>query len=239
MSKDKFSEIFDLKLIASGVVLFLLLALLSYGIPSLKPFFVSTEDKDKTAGKVIESKFTKENIEEAKKNPIPQQPAFEKTAIIIDKPIPTPVFVSNPDKLTDYLFRISQGIVAEGEIKVAYLYINTGSIDLENESVYFYMVDGKGKGGHLVPTESLIPNSGTEFLYDMSKLPFVQLPYSLKKPIDHFNMKDEILNFEPQNTERKYYIGAFVSTTRLPNQVEKVEIRYSCEINTFCEIKVI
>lgn len=160
--------------------------------------------------------------------------------LIKEEPLVTPSYVSNKEKLRKYLETNAQEIVTSGKIKEAYLYINTNAIDIEKESVYFWIVDGKDDGGHLIPTESLSAGKSGEFLYDLSKLPLIQLPYSLSKKADHIDVLGQYLNQDiSYKDQRQYFIGAFVSTTILPNQINQMTIRYTCVVGEQCSIKKI
>lgn len=156
------------------------------------------------------------------------------------QPLETPSFVTNRAKLTKYLESNTSGIYIDGEISEAYLYIKTGQIDIEKESVYFWIVDAKSDGGHLLPTENLASGTGNEFLYDLVKLPIIQRPYSISKAPEHIDVVNDYLNKDLSYKDRReYYVGAFVSTTRLPNQVENLEIRYACKQGIICSISLL
>lgn len=240
MAKTNFNNIIDFKLIISGLLLFIIMILITFGLPGLQPFFVHktlTPTPTPLYTLTDPNKLTKEKIDEVKaRPPINVNIPYEQVVTILGTPISTPVFVTNPGKLTEYLASTAQSIQVQGTVKSAYLYIKTGDLDIQNESVYFYIIDGKSFGGHFLPTESLIPDSGNEFLYDMSKLPLVQMPYSLKSTPNYSNAIKEMLNHITDYNKRKYYIGSFVSTTKLPNQVERIEIRYSCDPTDLCQI---
>ena len=164
---------------------------------------------------------------------------------ILSAPIATPPFVTNPDKLKKYLENNSVAINVKGDIDQAYLYIETGPINIQNESVYFFIVDGHSKQGHLVASESPVhesksDQSRTDFLYDMSQLPLSQLPFPLE---DHKTTIDAVseflnqdINYKNSENKRQYFIGGFVSTTRLPNQISKIQIRYKCKEDQKCSI---
>ncbi len=154
-------------------------------------------------------------------------------------PLQTPSFITNPEKLSQYLETHTASITIIGEISEAYIYIKTGPIDIENESVYFWIVDGKSDGGHLSPRENLTSNNGNVFLYDLEKLPVVDLPYSIGKTPSHLDIVNNYLNKDiPHKSSKQYYAGAFVSTTRFPNQVESFEIRYGCKSTSTCSISL-
>jgi len=159
---------------------------------------------------------------------------------LYDNPLPTPSFVSNQELLTKYLERNTSEIIIKGEISEAYLYIKTGPIDINKESVYFWIVDGTSNGGHLLPTENLSTQSGNEFLYNLERLPTVQRPYSINSKPEYIDVVNSYLNTDLNyKPNRQYYVGAFVSTTLLPNQIENLEIRYGCKLGSDCSITVV
>lgn len=184
---------------------------------------------------IQDPKISKKKIEEAQSHP-KQFPDYEFTTSLLASPISTPSFVTDEDKLTNYLSANSIFIRVRGGISKAYLYIQTGDIDIQHESVYFYIVDGTSIGGHLDPKNSLIAENGNEFLYDLSKLPLMQLPYSPTKKPTEYDVVKSMLNHYVLYNKGVYYIGGFVSTTKLPNQISKMEIRYSCDPTNPCQI---
>lgn len=179
--------------------------------------------------------ISKQGIEKVQSNP-QQQLSYDFVTVLLSQPISTPSFVTDPDRLTNYLSANSILIGISGEISKAYLYIRTGDIDIQKESVYFYIIDGSSISGHLNPTESLISDNGNEFLYDLSQLPLVQAPYSPNTKPDHKDVISTMLNHISSYNNRSYYIGGFVSTTKLPNQISSMEIRYSCVPFSPCQI---
>lgn len=101
----------------------------------------------------------------------------------------------------------------------AYLHIKAGvSRDgspfgqlTEFDSVWFF-IDSASSSGHLLrPIAKMNRQSDdgvTELLYDLSSLPFTQLPYDEKKAPDRISdVTNEILSIEG-----RHYIAAFVST---------------------------
>ncbi|MCQ3944272.1 MAG: hypothetical protein DPW11_00620 [bacterium] len=167
-------------------------------------------------------------------------------ANILANPISTPPFVTNPDKLRNYLEGSSVEINVEGNLDKAYLYLSTGPIDINRESVYFFIVDGYSKQGHLVASESPVNGQSglgrTEFLFDLSKLPLSSLPFPLEDHKEYVDVLSDFLNrdidYKSAGKKRQYFVGGFVSTTRLPNQITKMQIRYQCEIGQSCKIIV-
>lgn len=217
-------------IILSGIFSFIIIILLLGGATYLFTFFLPKTTIKSFKAENIE--FTKEGIEESKRI---EENFLDKTsklriAKLYENPLPTPSFISNSPKLKQYLESNTVKITINGELAEAYLYIKTGKINIENESVYFWIVDGKSDGGHLLASENLAQGAGNEFLYDLEKLPIVQLPYSLDKSPSYLNIVENYLNKDiSYKPERQYYVGAFVSTTILPNQVENFEIRYKCK----------
>lgn len=176
--------------------------------------------------------ISKQDIKNAQYN-FQNLPEYQFSTPLLSSEISTPSFVTDPEKLKNYLSETSVEIKITGTIKSAYLSVQTENIDIRKESVYVFIVDGSSIGGHLNPTESLIPDKGVTFLYNLSKLPLMDLPYSLDKQSRENNVLKMLNN---KNDDRIFYIGGFVSTTDLPNQITKMEILYSCEDNDPCEI---
>lgn len=232
----KISEFIDLKTAATSIIIFIVLVISSISIFGL-PNLINPPKKEPPSINV--STITKESIESSKKKADTLN--YDTTLDLLQgTPIPTPPFVLDPDRLRDYLGKVSRTIIISGDIEDAYLYIATNEIDINNESIYFYIVDGKIAEGHLYPKEALSPITNNTFIYDLKKLPLMSFPYSISNPRDlrHPNVINDLFNFHGQNLERKYYIGAFVSTTRLPNQVNNLEIRYKCKISSTCSINL-
>lgn len=228
------SQYIDIKIILSSVAVFIILVILSIGtlgIPRLlniksepinPPINVSSPDK--------------ETIEEAKKKG--DVIKYDHKVEILDKPIFTPAFVTDPNKLKDYLGKVSTTIIITGKIKNAYVYIKSGEIDIQKESIYFYIVDGRTVDGHLFPPEALQSINNNAFIYDLGNLPLVKFPYSLNGQVVYENVIEKIFNYPTTYNNGRYYIGAFVSTTKLPNQITSIEIRFTCEQGgTLCDIK--
>lgn len=167
-----------------------------------------------------------------------QEIVFDHRVTLLSEPIYTPPYVMDPEKLKQYLISKSVAIKVVGVVKNAYLYIKTNKLDLEKESVSFYIVDGKTVAGHLFAPESLYDQKENEFLYNLSKLPLVKLPYSSKLKLgddNYRNVVKEIFNSDV-GQGKHLYIGGFVSTTKLPNAIEQIEVRYSCVNNANCQI---
>ena len=228
--------------ILTGVFLIVLASILTTGLPFLYRLIgIKPEEKSTIEVKPI----TREGIEEEKKSQ--QEDVLLTTnnlkkAIIYDTPLVTPSFVSDPQKLANYLEKNSVEINVRGQLSEAYLYIKTGPIDVERESVYFFIVDGYSSGGHLFSPENLATSTSSEFLYDLEKLPLVDLPFSTKNKARKVNIKEEFLNkdiaYKNESYKRQYFVGGFVSTMKLPNQIDRMEIRYSCKPTEICEISV-
>lgn len=158
---------------------------------------------------------------------------------IYSESLETPSFIMNSKRLTNFLEKNAVEITITGQLSEAYLYVRTGPIDIENESVYFWIVNNRDDGGHLFVPSSLASGIGNEFLYDLEELPIVQLPYTTKKTPKTVNVVDNYLNKDlPGKSQRKYYVGAFVSTTKLPNRINELEIRYKCKSGSNCSIVV-
>lgn len=232
----KLNKILDLSNILGGVIMFFVIIVISIFVVKI-PLFTSKQQPQQTPAQQINvSTLTKETIEHSKQNA--NDLNYDTTLTLLDSPIQTPPFVTDPDRLRDYLGKVAKTIVISGEIEDAYLFVQTGGINIQNESVYFYIVDGRTADGHLYPQEALQPVTDNIFIYNLKNLPLEQLPYSLNNPnhLIHKNIVDEIFNYQPKGWDRKYYIGAFVSTTKLPNQITSLEIRYKCKESTTCTI---
>lgn len=163
---------------------------------------------------------------------------YDKKVTLLKEPIVTPPYYTNSDRLKNYLISKSVSIGIKGTIEDAYLYIKTGTLNLENESVSFYIVDGNSIAGHLFAPKSVFSRGDNEFVYNLKELPLVKLPYSIKNDPDIENVVEKVLN-HASVVKENLYMGALVSTTTLPNQVEQMEIRYTCVNRGDCEIRVL
>lgn len=233
---NKLNKYLDLKTITSSIVIFILLAIASFGALKLPSFFpVNSPTSQQPIPRINVSAITKESIEQSKKTP--NKLDFDRTLPILDSPIQTPPFVTEPDRLRDYLGKVSKSILISGLFENAYLYIKTGDINIQNESIYVYLVDGRIADGHLYPPEAMQPITDNVFIYDLRNLPLEQFPYSLSDTsrLKYKNVVEDLFNYQPE-TNKSYYIGAFVSTTKLPNQITTLEIRYKCQTNSNCSI---
>lgn len=202
--------------------------------------FIGGKYKASTTQTLDEPKLTMEGMKENKGKVDNRLSQTENLRIVklYDQPLTTPSYVSNQQELTKYLERNTAEIIVVGELSEAYLYIKTGPIDINKESVYFWIVDGTSDGGHLLPTDNLGSQLGNEFLYDLEKLPIVQRPYSIHSKPKYINVVNKYLNTDINyKADRQYYVGAFVSTTLLPNQIDDLEIRYWCKQGSSCLIK--
>ncbi|MDO8515292.1 MAG: hypothetical protein Q7S14_02220 [bacterium] len=230
----KFNEFIDVKTAVTSIIVFIFLVISSIAIFGLSIL----SDKPKSENPQINiSTLTKETVESSKKQV--EKLNYDTTLDILQGvPISTPPFVLDPDRLRNYLGKVSKTIYITGEIDDAYLYISTGHLDINKESIYFYIVDGKIAEGHLYPKEALSPVSENTFIYNLKNLPLVKFPYSLDRPthLDHKDVVNTLFNRQDQNVERRYYVGAFVSTTQLPNEVNAMEIRYKCKQSSSCSI---
>ena len=226
----------------SGVILFIILSLIGGGtilLPKLYYKFLKKTDEKATIVFPEPEVLTKENIQavRGKDSSLLRETEKIRRAVLYDEPLTTPSFVANPYHLTKYLEQNTAEILIEGEIDSAYLYVASDELDISKESIYFWIVDGKSDGGHLVPSESLSSGNGNEFLYDLRKLPLIQRPYFPDKPAQHLDIISEYLNKDVSyKQDRQYFIGAFVSTTLLPNKITNFEIRYMCKFGTECAI---
>lgn len=229
---------FQWKTITGGIVLVLISLFFVYISEYVTGSFLkNTDNKD-----IPQPNITIEGIQENKGSSVDRLIETEKMKRIslYAKPLETPTFVSDTNKLTKYLESNTAGVVINGEISEAYLYIKVKSLDVINESIYFWIVDGSSEGGHLIPTENLAIAKGNEFLYDLTKIPLVQKPYSISREPKFVNIVDLFLNRDLEyKTRREYFIGSFVSTTKLPNQVEILEVRYNCKQGINCSINSI
>ncbi len=160
----------------------------------------------------------------------------DKEIKLLKEPIITPPYYVDTEKLKNYLISKSVSIKVFGKIESAYLYVKTDSLNLENESVSFYIVDGKPVTGHLFAPLSIFSRGDNEFIYDLKNLPLVDLPYSIKKTPTTHDVVDVLNN---ASEKENLYIGAMVSTTTLPNQVEQIEIKYNCVNKGNCEIRIL
>lgn len=239
VGQPKQSEGIQWNLIVTGLLLVFLASVFTTVLPTILSKF-----KQPTEGGVVVPDITTEGIEEKKGERIEllAETARLNIATIYseENSLATPAFVINPDKLRDYLERNSVEINVQADLSEAYLYIKTGAIDVKNESVYFFIVNRHSKQGHLVASESLVSSSTSEFLYDMIKLPLAQLPFPLEPKKKEINVVEEFLNKDlPYKTKkRQYFVGGFVSTTKLPNKIERMEIRYKCKLDADCFIEV-
>lgn len=233
------------KQVAMAVSFVTLVSLISTSIPLVYKYFgwIAQEKQQITLeAPVVVSTITKEGIEAGKSNlgDLLQQTKNYKRIDLLSSPIDTPSFVTNPDKLRDYLEQKNVAIVIEGKIDKAYLYIKVKQINISSESVYFFVVDGYSKQGHLVSSESLISGSGNDFLFDLSQLPLSSLPFPLESKEKKINVINEFLNKDlSYKKERKYYVGGFVSTTQLPNSLDVLQIRYTCPEEMGCLIRIV
>ncbi len=218
------------KTILSFISLVFIASLLTTGLPFLY------KKLGKIAGSTLIQvpSITKEGIENPQAD-ILSNSLLLKSVSIFDEVVETPDFVTDPQKLRDYLEEKSVKLTIIGQIDEAYLYIKTGIIDITRESVYFFVVDSYSKQGHLVSSENLV-QSNTDFLFDLSKVPLSQLPFPLEPKAEIVNVLDEFLNQNiSYKSSREYFIGGFVSTTKFPNGIQKMEIRYSCK-TFYCTI---
>ena len=228
---------FQWKTILGGIVL----VVISMMIVAIFEFIGGKFRTDKNKVILPQPNVTVEGIQENRNKKDDRLTEIEKmnTIQLYNKPLQTPSFVSNSDKLTKYLESNTVKITIIGEVSEAYLYVKTGSIDIEKESVYFWIVNNKSDGGHLSPTENLVSKNGNEFFYDLVKLPVVQRPYSIYRSPTYIDVVNNYLNQDiGYKEEREYYVGAFVSTTQLPNQIENLEIKYSCKQGVHCSINL-
>lgn len=232
----KLNEFIDVKTAITSIIVFIVLVISSIAIFGFSNLSGKPKQEEP---KINVSTLTKETIESSKKQA--ERLNYDTTLDVLQgSPIATPPFVLDPDRLRDYLGKVSKTIYITGEIEDAYLYISTGRLDINKESIYFYIVDGKIAEGHLYPKEALSPVSDNTFIYDLKKLPLMKFPYSFEHPnnLEHVDVVNTIFNRQGQGIERKYYIGAFVSTTQLPNQVNSLEIRYKCKQSSSCNIAI-
>ena len=186
--------------------------------------------------------ITKEGILKTNTNPeknVLSETIDYKRVDLLTSPIETPNFVTNPSKLRNYLEQSNVAVVIEGDVDRAFLYLKAKHIDINSESIYFFIVDGYSRQGHLVSSESLISGSGNDFLYDLKQLPLSSLPFPLENKKQIINVTDDFLNRDiSYKQERKYYIGGFVSTTQLPNSLDVMQIRYVCKSTSACTIRL-
>jgi len=228
--------------ILTGLILFFVISIIGGGslfLPKIYYKFLKKTDGNITVQLPEPENISKESIQAVKgtEDSVLKETEDFKKISIYSKPLETPVFVSNSEKLTKYLEQNAVEIVAEGTIEKAYLYAVSGSLDINKESIFFWIVDGESDGGHLVPSESYTSGKGNEFLYDLRKLPLVERPYFPNKPAGHVDIVSKYLNKDiSYKTKRQYFVGAFVSTTTLPNQISKLEIRYRCELGSNCRV---
>lgn len=165
-------------------------------------------------------------------------------ARLLITPIATPSFVAKPESLKNYLEENSISINIIGSISKAYLYIQTDKIDLEQESVYFFIVGDHSIQGNLISAESQVNeanfniNANTnDFLYDMSKLPITQLSDPVEtRTEEHVDILEEFFN--KGDEKKQYFVGGFVWTATIPNYISKIEIRYKCADGNQCNISV-
>lgn len=229
-------------IVISGMILFTTLSLLGGGtlfLPRLYYKYFKRTDEETSIVFPEPDEISEENIKSAKgeADTILKQTEGIKRVVLYENPLTTPSYVSNSARLTDYLEQNTAEILIEGVIDSAYLYVASDGLDIKQESIYFWIVDGKGEGGHLVPGESLSSGSKSEFLYDLRKLPLIQRPYFPDKPPKHADIISEYLNKDiSYKQQRQYYVGVFVSTTLLPNEITDFEIRYRCELGSECII---
>lgn len=126
---------------------------------------------------------------------------------------------------------ITKAITTSGEIKEAYLYIKAG-VSRDNspmgsltqyDSVWFY-IDSSSTGGHLLRSEALVNRQTedglTELVFDLSKMPFIGLPYSENKKPSIQNLIDLL------NSDTGHITGSFVSTLGT-GKLYEVNIFYS------------
>ncbi len=238
----KFLKKIQWEIIISGVILFVILFTIGGGALFLPQLYYKYFKKTDNGTQIVfpePEEISEENIKSAKgkAETILKQTERIKKVVLYENPLATPSYVSNPARLTDYLEQNTVEIIIEGIIDSAYLYVVPDSLDIKQESIYFWIVDTKSEGGHLVPGESLSSGSENEFLYDLRKLPIIQRPYFPDKPPKHADIVSEYLNKDISYKQRRqYYVGAFVSTTSLPNEITKFEIRYRCELGMECII---
>lgn len=222
----------------SFIITGLLFVFLASVFTTFLPMLTSRLKQPSDTEVVIVPDVTKKGIEEQRGKEVDflKETSQLNVVTIYSKPLSTPTFVTNPNKLREYLEQNSVEINIQGDISEAYLYVKTGSIDVQKDSVYFFIVNNHSKQGHLVSSESLISSSSTEFLYDMSKLPLKQL---LDPKKEEPNIIEEFLNRDLgyKTKKRQYFVGGFVSTTKLPNQIEQMEIRYKCKLDINCSIE--
>lgn len=233
---DKVLEIIDLKNLISGVVLFgviILVSIVVFKLPIIPKLSPGTKSID-----INVPNLDKKGIEESKQKV--ERLNYDTKLSILDSPIETPPFVTDPERLKDYLGKVSRTIILTGDVEDAYLYIQSGDINIQTESIYFYIVDGKIAEGHLYPKDAISSVSDSTFVYDLKKLPLMKFPYSLTTPtkLEYVDVVTTLFNRQGQGIERKYYIGAFVSTTKLPNEIKAIEIRYKCKQSSTCNIVI-
>lgn len=229
-------------IVMSGIFLFIILSILGGAtlfLPRLYFRYFKKTDEEISVVFPEPEEISKERIDSIKGESDALLKKTEKLnkVILYKEALKTPSFVSNPIRLTEYLEQNATEIIIEGVIDSAYLYIASSTIDINKESIYFWIVDGESDGGHLIPSESLSSGNGNEFLYDLRKLPLIQRPYFPEKPSRHIDIISEYLNKDISHKQkRQYYIGSFVSTTLLPNEIVSFEIRYRCKLETDCII---
>lgn len=131
-------------------------------------------------------------------------------------------------------------IQTKGKIAKALLFVRAGvdnplSRLTQYDSIYFFIDDGRN-GGHLLRSASYnIPpteNRTTELLFDISRLPLVDIPYNEKSQPNYLNVLDIL------NKEGSHYIGMFVSTLRF-GKVEETTVAFQCEDKSDCAIWII
>lgn len=123
----------------------------------------------------------------------------------------------SPGLCSKEIATITKTVESSGGVQKVYLYIKAGvSRDgasmgplTQFDSIWFY-IDSSNYGGHLLRSSALVnqqtEDGVTELLFDLSSIPFVDLPYSRSKTPE---VKD-LLKILSESGE--HFVGSFVST---------------------------
>ncbi len=130
--------------------------------------------------------------------------------------------------------RIKKTLETQGEFSRAYIYVEA-SVDNGKPLTQWdsiYMTLGY-IGGQLQRTSSLKVPDGeiTKVLFGLNQIPFTTLPYSENNAP---TMKDWFALISKQG---ELNFDAFLSTLRPGGKINRIEIRYQCEINSDCFIR--
>ena len=220
----------DTKLILTGVVMFLILAVIGNGVTYIPKFFKGIADESRL--EKIESNV--KAIGEAVVIPYEEKNTMKKALIIED-------FSNSAEdgEPTDYAERFLE---TKGDFKNGYFYIKASvnnSWLSKGEDVYAKMIAQIGRdyeeyGGHLIKQKSLYtPDSGgkTEYLFKLDDIKYKEGYTDKDIEVTSANWLQLLNDFSGQK------VITFVSTVK-DGTVHELSFYYNCSMNSDCSISV-